>query len=177
MLHHVPLSLSADHDVQSVIFDCCHSASGTRAHSKGHVPRTVELGHTIPEDLDEDIWGRAGKIAPGFAYHGLQSHILLAACGENEFAYEHDGRGQFTTGLLKTLKNGTIDDLTYTEVLGRIHLNGYEYYCPYNECDTDSSQSIQAESSLRGMQPASYHIRRESAWWQAGSPLCPHRRR
>ncbi|KAF8452912.1 caspase domain-containing protein [Boletus edulis BED1] len=113
----------------SVIFDCCHSASGTRA-CDGYVDRTIELNHTIDEDLDEDIWGeRAGKIHSGFACHGLQSHVLLAACGEEERAYEHEGRGQFTTALLETLKNCAIDDLTYNEVLEHIHLTRQSPHC------------------------------------------------
>ncbi|KAF8548558.1 hypothetical protein OG21DRAFT_1422872 [Imleria badia] len=116
----------------SVIFDCCHSASGTRGDSDndGYVPRTVQLDYTIPEDLDQDIWGdRAGKIHPKFAYHGLRSHVLLAACGEKERAFEHEGRGQFTTAILETLKNRAIDDITYTEVLEHIHLDRQSPHC------------------------------------------------
>ncbi|KAI9567999.1 caspase domain-containing protein [Boletus coccyginus] len=115
----------------SVIFDCCHSASGTRVHSEaGYVHRTVELDHTIPDKLDQDIWrARSGKINPGFASHGLQSHVLLAACGENELAYEYDGHGQFTTALLETLKTWAIDDLTYNEVLEHIHLSKQNPHC------------------------------------------------
>lgn len=87
------------------------------------------LQHSIPEDLDNDIWGgRAGKIPHGLAYYGLRSHVLLAACGEKELAYEHDGRGQFTTALLSTLKDCAASDLTYTEVLKRIHLTKYESF-------------------------------------------------
>lgn len=127
--------LFADHDVQSVIFDCCHSASGTRVDSEAYAHRTVHLDSIIPADLDRDIWGgRAGKISPGFAHHGLRSHVLLAACGEKELAYEYEGRGQFTTALLETLKSCAIDDITYTEILERIHLNKYEHSRLYKNC-------------------------------------------
>lgn len=87
------------------------------------------LDHSIPEDLDNEIWGgRAGIIPHGLAYHGLRSHVLLAACGEKELAYEYEGRGQFTTALLTTLKTSAVNDLTYTEVLKRMHLPKYEHF-------------------------------------------------
>ncbi|KAH0832379.1 hypothetical protein J3R83DRAFT_13411 [Lanmaoa asiatica] len=70
-----------------------------------------------------------GKLLLVSAYHGLQSHVLLAACGEKELAYEHEGRGLFTTALLETLKNCAIDDLTYSAVLERIHLNKQNPHC------------------------------------------------
>ncbi|KAH0827358.1 hypothetical protein J3R83DRAFT_4001 [Lanmaoa asiatica] len=112
----------------SMIFDCYHSASGTRVNKEAYAHRTVHLDSIIPEDLDQDIWGgRAGKIAPGFTYHGSQSHVLLATCGEKELAYEHERCDLFTTGLLETLKSCAIDNLTYSEVLEHIHLNKYEY--------------------------------------------------
>ncbi|KAF8443212.1 hypothetical protein L210DRAFT_3535114, partial [Boletus edulis BED1] len=49
----------------SVIFDCCHSASGTRGRD-GYVDRTVELDHTINGDLDQDIVGESelGRFTP-----------------------------------------------------------------------------------------------------------------
>ncbi|KAF8553761.1 hypothetical protein OG21DRAFT_1197024 [Imleria badia] len=114
----------------TVIFDCCHSASMTRGDNDVYVPRTVKLDYTIPDDLDQDIWGdRAGKIHPKFAYHGLQSHVLLAACGEDGCAYEYEGRGRFTAAILETLKNCAIDNITYTEVLEHIHLDQQNPHC------------------------------------------------
>ncbi|KAF8436542.1 caspase domain-containing protein [Boletus edulis BED1] len=107
----------------TVIFDCCHSASGTR---DGYVPRSADLQTMIiPGNLDRTIWsGRLAQISPGFAHHGLRSHVLLAACGEQESAYEYERRGQFTSALVKTLRMFAINnsDLTYTEALQRIHL-------------------------------------------------------
>ena len=81
------------------------------------------LDHTIPADLDDRIWSdRAGCIPQGWAYHGLRSHVLLAACGEQEKAYERDGHGQFTTALLTTLKKASINSITYAEALRHINL-------------------------------------------------------
>ena len=49
----------------------------------------------------------------GFAREGLRSHVLLAACHSQDFAYERTGRGVFTVALLETLMKIGIDKLTY----------------------------------------------------------------
>ncbi|KAF8436543.1 caspase domain-containing protein [Boletus edulis BED1] len=114
----------------TVIFDCCHSASGTRRQDAEYIPRSVDLHCNIPETLDDYIWGsRHGKMAHGFAYHGLRSHVLLAACGETELAYEHGGRGLFTSALLATLKSCAVNDLTYAGLLDRIQLRRQHPQC------------------------------------------------
>ncbi|KAG6371107.1 hypothetical protein JVT61DRAFT_10648 [Boletus reticuloceps] len=113
-----------------VIFDCCHSASGTRGldnkcEDDEYTPRSIDLHFNIPETLDDDIWGsRAMSVASGFAYHGLQSHVLLAACRETELAYEHKGHGLFTSALLAALRSCDASGLapTYAELLKRILL-------------------------------------------------------
>lgn len=89
------------------------------------------VGLEIPEYLDGEIWrGRIGGTAPGFGYYGLRSHVLLAACGEQESALEQDGRGLFTKELLSILESCAVKklDLSYTEVLDRIHLIKYESF-------------------------------------------------
>ncbi|KAF8436573.1 caspase domain-containing protein [Boletus edulis BED1] len=109
----------------TVIFDCCHSASGTRGQDDEYVPRSVDLHFNIPETLDDYVWGsRDVSIASNFAYHGLRSHVLLAACREKESAYEHKGRGLFTSALLATLRSCATKGLTltYAELLKRILL-------------------------------------------------------
>lgn len=158
-----PVHLFPDRDVQSIIFDCCHSASGTRVNNEAYAPRTVHLDFDIPADLDWEIWtGRFGKVGTNFAHHGLQSHVLLAACGEKEFAYEYEGRGQFTTALLEMLNSSAIDELTYSEVIERIHLNKYEYSSFYGGCDIDSIQSISGRAlSAKGSTNIVSYLMRE----------------
>ncbi|KAG9128408.1 hypothetical protein FRC07_013748 [Ceratobasidium sp. 392] len=92
----------------TVIFDCCHSASGT-------------------PDVDSDILYNVPKsetrhavVAKGFANQELRSHVLLAACGSEELAYESDGLGDFTVGLLKTLKQYGADKTTYKGCIERL---------------------------------------------------------
>jgi hypothetical protein len=44
----------------------------------------------LPNDLDENIWmqGMLSTTAGGFLDQTMWSHVLLAACGENELALE-----------------------------------------------------------------------------------------
>lgn len=88
----------------------------------------MNLDPSIPKEFDNDIWGgRTGAIPNNFALHGLRSHVLLAACSENELAYEHEGRGQFTDAVLSTLNACAVNDLTYADVIERIRLPKYAF--------------------------------------------------
>ena len=66
--------------------------------------------------------------------YGIQSHVLLAACREDEFAWEHPRlkRGQFTIALLEMLENCAVNKLniTYAEVIEKTRLKRYEYFRP-----------------------------------------------
>ncbi|KAH6909145.1 caspase domain-containing protein [Coprinopsis sp. MPI-PUGE-AT-0042] len=113
----------------TVIFDCCHSGSGTRGgDEKEDSSATVRGAHIteqgIPHDDDPEM--RAGtrgvKVAKGFAHRGIRSHVLLAACSANELAREdaNVGRGRFTVALLKLLRTTGVEQLVYADVLCRI---------------------------------------------------------
>jgi hypothetical protein len=111
---------------QTVIFDCCHSGSGSRA-NPDRTPRVAEALYDIPADLDQNIWGRSGhdrgtKYEPGFLHKGLRSHVFLAACSAKEKAFEDsiNKQGAFTHALLSLLEVVSADQLTYAELLGRI---------------------------------------------------------
>ncbi|KZP29219.1 hypothetical protein FIBSPDRAFT_727545, partial [Athelia psychrophila] len=109
----------------TVIFDCCHSGSGTRK-GEGSTRRTVKLPDNVPANLDQDLWkdsaARGDTMVPGLFYKGMDSHVLLAACGAKEIADEHGSpsRGLFTTALLKLLQEEGVDKLIYTDVMKRI---------------------------------------------------------
>ncbi|KAH7921902.1 hypothetical protein BV22DRAFT_1038069 [Leucogyrophana mollusca] len=115
----------------TVIFDCCHSGSGTRNDKAAptRLVRGIKIKETPADDLDQDIWGaielnetkNSRAIAPsaGFAQSGLLSHVLLAACGADEFAREEDKRGIFTSALIEVLKVG-VNKLTYAELLQQL---------------------------------------------------------
>jgi hypothetical protein len=57
-----------------------------------------------------------------FLKQNLRSHILLAACGAEELAYENTrlGRGAFTTAFIQTLKTADVNKLTYTGFMDRL---------------------------------------------------------
>ncbi|KZV62714.1 hypothetical protein PENSPDRAFT_758509 [Peniophora sp. CONT] len=76
----------------TVILDCCFAGSGTRPNVDPlHLERGFELDYIIPPSLDKDIWeedSRVIGVVPGFANTGSKSHVLLAACRENQNARE-----------------------------------------------------------------------------------------
>ena len=112
---------------QTVIFDCCHSGSGTRKDSTDptHLIRGFEITEPVPAKLDENIWSNPGQrgstIPSGFLQTGLRSHVLLAACGAEETAKEQKGRGAFTKALLDALNAVSVDTISYADLLQRMH--------------------------------------------------------
>ena len=98
--------------VKTLIFDCCHAASGVR----GDPVRSVELDPSILTNI-LDIQSRDNGAPPS----GLTSHILFAACRPSEFAREINGRGAFTTELLKVLRAHPPDKLKYRDILHKIN--------------------------------------------------------
>ncbi|KZV62921.1 hypothetical protein PENSPDRAFT_230202 [Peniophora sp. CONT] len=126
LLHDLAEGDNGISDNITVIFDCCHSGSGTRGTFKGTSlrPRGVN-SRRIPAHLDEPIWSSVPRsrglcVAAGFAHAGSRSHVLLAACRETELAYEGDDRGVFTQKLIATLKALPTDKTTYRGLMERI---------------------------------------------------------
>ena len=119
---------------QTVIFDCCHSASGTREDEPTTGVRGVVLDDELPLDLDRQELsapiGRGSQIATRFGVRGLGSHVLVAACRERETAKEDNSQGRFTAALLDLLKQeGRLETLTYTDILKHIRpIRGWDCY-------------------------------------------------
>lgn len=63
---------------------------------------------------------RASKISEGFASAGLASHVLLAACREDEVCMEIDGRGRFSKALLAELDTRGTDSISYEDLIGKL---------------------------------------------------------
>ncbi|CAE6402008.1 unnamed protein product [Rhizoctonia solani] len=118
----------------TVIFDSCHSASGTRDATrpkKGVLDRrgrSAEVKRDIPWDIDSEIVSpRLGLVPPPKKDEkrhtnlplcaNQTSHVHLAACGSEEKAYEEDGRGVFTVALLKSIRAHGVDKLTYHNLI------------------------------------------------------------
>ncbi|KAG6809127.1 hypothetical protein H0H92_001457 [Tricholoma furcatifolium] len=116
----------------TLILDCCNSgglnrtAWGNDPMKDGYVPRQVHTSPRLSPRCDEDILSnnsvRGAGLAIGYAGKHHASHILLAACGREQVAYE-DPRtncGMFTSSLLKTLSKYNVSDLTYTALMHRL---------------------------------------------------------
>ncbi|KAJ7453079.1 caspase domain-containing protein [Mycena latifolia] len=111
----------------TVIFDCCHSGSITRGSGSGLFlgPRFVETLAPIPDNLDQGLFGaRAGHVSlpPDIRYGFMQSHVLLAACRQQQRARECLSAagmpcGFFTDGLIKQLRAVGPNRITYAELL------------------------------------------------------------
>jgi len=118
-IHHIFIS-------QSVVFDCCHSGSGTRIDQvdSKRLARVVKLDDNVPSDIDSNICRHEGlrcsSLSSGFAQHGLLSHVILAACGAKELAHEDTRRGVFTKALLTTLRTVGADKVSYRDILTRM---------------------------------------------------------
>ena len=121
---------------QTVIFDCCHSGSGTR--NGDETVRSAGLeGYSIHPTVDAAIWqsgteARGITSATGQAASGLESHIFLSACRADELAREDSstGHGRFTTALLKVFNMTSPDQLTYGQALERLEfIPGYVIVC------------------------------------------------
>lgn len=121
----------------TVVFDCCHSGSGTRDdEAEEHerftraadftIPgKPADVTISIPKDLDLPIWQkdsatRGARVPVGFVNKGVRSHILLAACSADELAKEEKGHGCFTSAFLALLKNAGAEQLTYVETLDKM---------------------------------------------------------
>ncbi|KAJ7301266.1 caspase domain-containing protein [Mycena albidolilacea] len=111
----------------TVIFDCCHSGGITRDSSSSilPVPRFVETLVPIPEHLDWNLLGvRSGKVdlPLGIKHKFMHSHVLLAACREQQRAREcisasGEPCGFFTDSLIKHLRGIGPNRITYAELL------------------------------------------------------------
>ncbi|KAJ3555586.1 hypothetical protein NP233_g12173 [Leucocoprinus birnbaumii] len=123
---------------QTLIFDCCHSAGASRTTDveesepsrEGYVSRYIPSPPLLPHDYDREIMASLSRstsgegIARGFSGKNLSSHVLLAACGKEQFAHEHPKKpnGVFSYALMRVLDNPKIDirSLTYTSLMSSI---------------------------------------------------------
>ncbi|KAJ7772893.1 caspase domain-containing protein [Mycena maculata] len=111
----------------TVILDCCHSGGATRGSAPSilPVPRFVETDLPIPENLDQTLWGgRSGHVdlPPGISHKFMHSHVLLAACRQQQRAREcisAAGKpcGFFTDALIKELRGIGPNRVTYADLL------------------------------------------------------------
>ncbi|KAJ2914905.1 hypothetical protein MD484_g5508, partial [Candolleomyces efflorescens] len=117
----------------TVIFDCCHSGSGTRSRDDTTRVRGGPYHGQLPADLDDDIvlFGTQGTRVPDkIRHHGIRSHVLLVAYSPHELAYETNSSGAFTRALLRALHGTNTAELTYRSLIERMEpLRGQTPQC------------------------------------------------
>ncbi|KAF6744341.1 hypothetical protein DFP72DRAFT_85644 [Ephemerocybe angulata] len=118
----------------TLILDCCCSAGLNRGGEAMEVkPRQIinppklsgraDPRVTVPPvDPTATTTTRGMRRSPGFGGKFQDSHVLLAACGRDRVAYEHDGRGLFTSVLLSNLQQVNLQTMTYTGLMGRLKM-------------------------------------------------------
>ncbi|KAH7337410.1 hypothetical protein B0J17DRAFT_768612 [Rhizoctonia solani] len=137
-------------DYITLLFDCCHSGSGSRdsgiGKNRDSVLEDLNFDQDRFKDEDGDLWFEFIKASeeadtghnsrsistsnPGsLRYQGIKSHVLIASCRENEESFEFSRRGQpptglFTASLIEALedcrKSNMIWNVTYVGLFTRI---------------------------------------------------------
>ncbi|KDN34924.1 hypothetical protein RSAG8_12014, partial [Rhizoctonia solani AG-8 WAC10335] len=115
----------------TVIFDSCHSGSGTRSDESSPKPtgrdrryRSAKVQFEIPSDIDSHLTCTSSdssikqhRDAKLLLYTDQSSHVHLAACRANEKAIEEDGHGVFTAELLEKVRQNRVDKITYRNLI------------------------------------------------------------
>ncbi|CAE6500622.1 unnamed protein product [Rhizoctonia solani] len=114
----------------TLIFDCCHSAGGSRdtPEDARYIDKTdlPELPASPDKDIIQDaLSGSRDIVDPsslGLSFEGMDSHVIMAACGHGEVAYENgvEKHGYFSSALLKLLRSVKVDSLTYKGCMQRL---------------------------------------------------------
>ena len=120
-----------------MILDCCSSGGLNRSTDQDQtdrgVLRQIFNPPPIPGDCDNILLARQRRgagVAKGFAEKHRGSHVLLAACGRKQLAYEHPetGGGVFTGALLKSLSKYNVSNLTYISLMHGLHMPRWSVY-------------------------------------------------
>ncbi|KAE9403636.1 hypothetical protein BT96DRAFT_878516 [Gymnopus androsaceus JB14] len=151
----------------TVIFDCCHSGSGTRGKLE-----TEGLDRNIEVPLGTRL-GRDALPAPGLTFPATlknkykgTSHVLLAACTEQQTAREYGGRGVFASALISLLRSAVIHNLTYRDVIRMLpalpsqnpQLEGLNQNCILFHNVTPSAKRIYYNLTIANPQNGTYRI-------------------
>ncbi|KAF8607092.1 hypothetical protein BDV93DRAFT_519995 [Ceratobasidium sp. AG-I] len=127
----------------TLLLDCCHSGGASRD-SEAEVNHDNPLSDSeellVDQDalfkLDGDLWSKqlensasidvdeSSRVASthpsSFRYHGVTSHVLIAACREDEVALEYTAprdpapRGVFTEALINALRDSLAGNILWS---------------------------------------------------------------
>ncbi|KAL4260054.1 Peptidase C14 caspase domain-containing protein [Pleurotus pulmonarius] len=124
------IAQAKDNNNITVILDCCNSGSGTRSSDNVEYlfnVRSHDKALKLPANLDRDIWNvgasRGVQFKPKSGFRNMASHVLLAACRQDERAHEtlnpttKQMSGAFTNALLRTLSQISAKKITYQSLM------------------------------------------------------------
>ena len=105
----------------AIVFDCCHSGSGTRGVSTARALKP-RLTHEVTTErpLESYLDGYYSRLRDGNQplFVPTARHMLMAACERGQLAQESPGHGVFTSTLVDVLvKSG--GDLSYADLFVR----------------------------------------------------------
>ncbi|KAK0457518.1 uncharacterized protein EV420DRAFT_1548745 [Desarmillaria tabescens] len=121
----------------TLILDCCHSSSASRCLSESGIRSVTPL----PRRCFRDMLVAADEKLKQFPCHrsvfaddwrpDTESHVLLAACREYEYAKEMEGdtgfNGFFTKSLIRTLTSGSVTEKsTYVDLVAALDRSGQQ---------------------------------------------------
>jgi len=143
------------------IFDCCHS--GTNVRSSTLIPRQAFINGTrtglVVESRDWEGFTFGKKIKETKAIEAasledilpLGKYIQLAACEDQEFAYEDKGMGVFTSNLVDLLRQ-TKGDITYESLVNilRLKIRGSYKQTPQLDIQGDETEENLSFKSFLG---------------------------
>ena len=84
------------------------------------MPKEYTIPLSILDKARVSKGSRGSAVSEGFQLSGLRSHVLMAACLPHELAGEMNGRGNFTSALLKTLLKDGTENMTYKDLIQRL---------------------------------------------------------
>ncbi|CAG8611091.1 1996_t:CDS:2 [Acaulospora colombiana] len=135
----IPQDYDGDHNVitdrgMAVLLDKLASVKGDNIQSSTSDDRRLRnmpVTKPLPDDVDEDIFRAHSQEDNGPSRRlGNASHVLLAACGPKQRAYEVGGRGVFTRVLLETISTLGRKTLTYSDIIRELpHLDEQSPRC------------------------------------------------
>ncbi|KAJ7083811.1 caspase domain-containing protein [Mycena epipterygia] len=107
----------------TLIFDSCHAGGMGRDEGMGRNANSPSP--SVPLDLDSHLWRGKTKTVQSYRMwaQAATSHVLLAACREDETAreirHDHDKsvHGRFTDFLIRRLREAHLENTTYAELL------------------------------------------------------------
>ncbi|EIN11925.1 hypothetical protein PUNSTDRAFT_142133 [Punctularia strigosozonata HHB-11173 SS5] len=120
----------------TVVMDCCHSGSGTRAGGSSssssrmrprfatpltHETAIIRMREEAFDFIRPQVQTR--RVEPvKMRYPDSRTHVLLAACRQDEQAWESDegGSGLFTSALLHVLRSADLPRLSYMTLMAEI---------------------------------------------------------